>query len=38
MAPDGKLVFTWRRKADEVWRGRNFETRIVARRAKTTAE
>ena len=30
MAPGGKLVFTWRRKADEVWRGRNFETRVVA--------
>jgi len=30
MAPDGKLVFTWRRKADGVWRGRNFETRVVA--------
>jgi glucoamylase len=30
IAPGGKLVFTWRRKADEVWRGRDFETRVVA--------
>ncbi|HTZ66219.1 MAG TPA: glycoside hydrolase family 15 protein [Roseiarcus sp.] len=30
IAPGGKLVFTWRRKADEVWRGRNFEARVVA--------
>ena len=30
MAPGGKLVFTWRRKADEVWRGRDFEARVVA--------
>jgi glucoamylase len=30
MAPGRKLVFTWRRKADEVWRGQNFETRVVA--------
>ena len=33
MAPGGKLVFTWRRKADEVWRGQDFETRVVAPRA-----
>jgi glucoamylase len=30
MAPGGKLVFTWRRKADEVWRGQNFEAQVVA--------
>ena len=30
MTPGGKLVFTWRRKADEVWRGQNFETHVVA--------
>ena len=33
IAPGGKLVFTWRRKADEVWRGQDFETRVVAPRA-----
>ena len=30
MAPGGKLVFTWRRKADEVWRGQDFEAHVVA--------
>ncbi len=29
MAPGGALVFTWRRKADGVWRGQNFETSVV---------
>jgi glucoamylase len=33
IAPGGKLVFTWRRKADEVWRGQDFETHVVAPRA-----
>jgi glucoamylase len=33
IAPGGKLVFTWRRKADKAWRGRDFETRVVAPRA-----
>jgi glucoamylase len=28
--PGRKLVFTWRRKADEIWRGQNFEARVVA--------
>jgi glucoamylase len=32
MAPGGKLTFTWRRKADEVWRGRDFETHVIAPR------
>jgi hypothetical protein len=35
MEPGGKLVFTWRRKADEVWRGQDFETRVIAPRAQT---
>jgi glucoamylase len=35
IAPGGKLTFTWRRKADEVWRGRDFETRVIAPRAQT---
>ena len=30
MAVGDKLVFTWRRKADEVWRGQNFEARVLA--------
>src|SRR5271169_5610344 len=30
MAVGDKLVFTWRRKADEVWRGRDFEARVLA--------
>jgi glucoamylase len=30
MAPGGKLVFTWRRKADDAWVGRNFETQVIA--------
>ncbi len=30
MALGARLVFTWRRKADEVWRGRDFETRVIA--------
>jgi hypothetical protein len=30
MEPGGKLVFTWRRKADEVWRGQDFEARVIA--------
>jgi hypothetical protein len=30
MTPGGKLVFTWRRQADGVWREQNFETRVVA--------
>jgi hypothetical protein len=30
MAPGGKLAFTWRRKADEVWRGQDFEARVIA--------
>jgi glucoamylase len=30
MAPGDKLVFTWRQKADEVWRGRDFEAHVVA--------
>jgi glucoamylase len=30
MTPGGKLVFTWRGRAGEVWRERNFETRVVA--------
>jgi glucoamylase len=29
MAVGDKLVFTWRRKADEVWRGRDFEARVL---------
>jgi hypothetical protein len=33
MAPGDKLVFPWRRKADEVWRRRDFETHVVALRA-----
>jgi glucoamylase len=32
MAPGGKLVFTWRRKADGLWRGKDFETQVVAPR------
>ena len=30
MAVGDKLVFTWRRKADGVWRGQNFEARVLA--------
>ena len=30
MAPGGKLVFIWRRKTDEVWRGQDFEARVIA--------
>ena len=30
MAVGDKLVFTWRRKADEVWRGQDFEARVLA--------
>ena len=30
MEPGGNLVFTWRRKADEVWRGQDFEARVIA--------
>jgi glucoamylase len=30
MAPGRKLVFTWRRKADDAWVGRNFETQVIA--------
>ena len=33
MAPGGKLIFTWRRKRDEVRRGQDFETHVVAPRA-----
>ena len=28
MEPGDKLIFTWRRKADEVWRGQDFEARV----------
>jgi len=30
MAVGDKLVFTWRGKADGVWRGQNFEARVLA--------
>jgi glucoamylase len=34
LAPGDKLVFTWRRKPDGIWRGRNFETHVIAPRAR----
>ena len=30
MAPGDKLVFSWRRKADQVWRAQDFDALVVA--------